>query len=286
MSWLLGKPLSSRFNRLPVNRSPGLEKDLSQDREASFVPNQAMLNHRLEPEATPYVELGQASVAGYVSVVLPIYNECACIHATFDAVLDYTECHPFYHFIFVNDGSADETAQILEGRITASQTFQIKLISYPQRRGKGYAVKQGMEFAGGDYICFLDGDLAYSLDHLEQLFEQLSKFDVVIGCRNLVLGGPKGVRPIRKLAGKVFNLCSQWILGLKYNDMQAGLKGFRKQAARELFRKQRLAGFSFDVELIYLAKKMGYQIGEIPARVSLAHGKKASKVKLIQDSLR
>jgi hypothetical protein len=222
----------------------------------------------------------------YACIILPVYNEQACINTTFDAVLDYCQSHPDYHFIFVNDGSSDRTAQILEQRIAHAETDQIQLLSYRDRVGKGHAVKMGMYLANADYVCFLDGDLAYSLDHLDCLVSKLEQYDVVIGCRSLMPKGNQGLKLSRKVAGQVFNGLSKQILNLPFVDMQAGLKGFSNQAAKELFARQELTGFSFDVELIYLAKKLGYSIAEIPAYVSSSHSAKLSKVDLLGDSLK
>jgi dolichyl-phosphate beta-glucosyltransferase len=221
-----------------------------------------------------------------VSVVLPVYNEQDCIQRTFEAVLEHAESHPSYTFLFVNDGSSDRTEQILRQQVAQAKTEQIQLVSYRDRGGKGYAIRRGVAAATGDFVCFTDGDLAYSLDHLDQLTAQLVHFDVVIGCRNMVPGGTRGPHLTRKIAGAVFNGLSRGLMSLPYTDMQAGLKGFRRGAAQELFRRQVLLGFSFDVELIYLARKLGYAIGEIPAQVSLDHGRKLSKVNLVLDSLK
>ena len=221
-----------------------------------------------------------------VTVVLPIYNEQACINETFDAVLDYAHQHPTYQFIFVNDGSVDQTQQRLESRLASCQTNQITLVSYAPCRGKGHAVKTGVALGDGEYVCFLDSDLAYSLDHLDPLLAKLKEADIVIGCRNLLPGGTVGVQFTRRLAGRIFNFLSKQILTLRFSDMQAGIKGFRMPTARGLFAKQRLMGFSFDVELVYLAKKQGCTIGEIPAYVSLHHAQKTSNVHLLKDSLR
>ncbi len=220
------------------------------------------------------------------SMILPIYNEQACIEATLAAVVDYAERHPSYEFLFVNDGSTDRTATMLRDRIPAALRDRIRVVSYPQRGGKGYAVQQGVAAATGRAICFLDGDLAYSLEHLDALLAALDYAEVAIGCRSLVAGNHQGLKPSRWVAGKVFNLLSRAILNLRYVDMQAGLKGFRRSAAKRLFSLQTLHGFSFDVELIYLARKQGYAIAEVPARVSRQHSRKQSKVNLIQDSLR
>jgi glycosyltransferase involved in cell wall biosynthesis len=220
-----------------------------------------------------------------VSVVLPVYNESAYINKTFDSILEFSKSHPNYHFIFVDDGSTDRTQAILNQRIESSKTSKIKLISYVTNKGKGYAVKQGVESASGEYICFIDSDLAYSLDHLEVIVKNLKHFDVVIGCRNLHIESVKHVKLIRKLSGKIFNLLSRKVLNLQLRDMQAGLKGFKGEAAKEIFKKQGIKGFSFDVELMYLTKKQGYTLLEIPARVSNEHLQKASKINLLRDSI-
>jgi glycosyltransferase involved in cell wall biosynthesis len=230
--------------------------------------------------------LEQAVKCCQASIILPVYNEQACINQTFDAVLAYARCHSTYRFIFVNDGSSDRTQQILEHRIAGAKTRQIEVITCHDRGGKGRAVQRGIEVADGDYVCFLDGDLAYSLDHLDQLFASLEFHDVVIGSRGLAAGNNRGLRLTRRVAGKVFNSLSRFILNLNYPDMQAGLKGFKYPVARTLFARQKLRGFSFDVELIYLARKLGYSIAEIPARVSASHLQKTSKVNLVLDSLR
>lgn len=221
-----------------------------------------------------------------VSVIVPIYNEAKCIERTFDEVAKFCWLHPEYHFIFVNDGSLDATKKIIKHKIdTVGFEGQISLVSYENNCGKGYAVRYGVKYSTGDYVCFLDADLAYSLDHLHSLAEKLEGFDVVIGSRHLDDVAVKYQNFWRKISGKVFNLLSRKILDLEFTDMQAGLKGFRLPVAKQLFQKQVMTGFSFDVELIYLARKYGYQIGEIPAKVSESHLLKKSKVNLIKDSL-
>jgi dolichyl-phosphate beta-glucosyltransferase len=132
----------------------------------------------------------------------------------------------------------------------------------------------------------MDGDLAYSLEHLELLVEKLEEFDVVIGCRNLDRENFRNLTLLRKISGKIFNLISGKILNLPYRDMQAGLKGFNKIPAQEIFKTQTLTGFSFDAELLFLAKKKGYTIGEIPAKVSQHHLYKNSQVNIFKDSLK
>ena len=221
-----------------------------------------------------------------IAVILPVYNEANCIEQTFDKILEFSRKNHAYSFIIVNDGSTDDTLKIIENQLTTFPTHHIKLISYNDRQGKGYAVKKGSQDVDADCICFMDGDLAYSLEHLELLVEKLEKFDIVIGCRNLDRENFRNLTLIRKISGKIFNFISRKILDLPYRDMQAGLKGFQKIAAQELFKQQTITGFSFDAELLFLAKKKGYTIGEIPARVSEQHLYKTSQVNIVKDSLK
>jgi dolichyl-phosphate beta-glucosyltransferase len=219
-----------------------------------------------------------------LSVVLPVHNEQHCLAQTIAAVLAYAPLHRDVEFIFVDDGSTDRTRDLLAQMLPIAPT-PVRYLTYRQCRGKGHAVKQGFQQAVGEYICFLDGDLAYSLDHLDVLLRSLADCDLVIGCRNLVDRQTQAVKPSRQLAGKIFNALSQWVLQLHFRDMQAGLKAFRRPVAQHLFSQIQTTGFAFDVELMYLAQKHGYAIGEIPAYLAPHHIDKPSKVKLFQDSV-
>ncbi len=228
--------------------------------------------------------LPQRPIPMRLSVILPVHNEQHCLAQTIAAVLAYGPLHPDVEFIFVDDGSTDRTRDLL-AQLLPTDVSQLRFISYCQCRGKGHAVKQGVQLAIGQYVCFLDGDLAYSLDHLDVLLQRLEDCDLVIGCRNLVDRQIQAVKPSRQLAGKIFNGLSQWILQLHFSDMQAGLKAFRRPVAGHLFSQIQTTGFAFDVELMYLAQKHGYAIGEIPAYLAPHHVDKPSKVKLFQDSV-
>lgn len=181
-------------------------------------------------------------------MILPIYNEAKYIERTCDTVLDFSRHHPDYDFIFVNDGSTDKTKQIIHSKLAVSNNTNIQLISYPINQGKGYAVKTGVEYAQGEYVCFIDSDLAYYLEHLEILVEKLQYFGMVIGCRNLAAAkNLKGLNFTKKIAGKIFNKLSREILNLPFTDMQAGIKGFHIKAAKQLFQLQGLNRFYFNV---------------------------------------
>jgi dolichyl-phosphate beta-glucosyltransferase len=229
-------------------------------------------------------KLPQSPIPMRLSVVLPVHNEQHCLAQTIAAVLAYAPLHPDVEFIFVDDGSTDRTRDLLV-QMLPTGTSQLRFTTYRQCQGKGHAVKQGVQLAVGQHVCFLDGDLAYSLDHLDVLLRRLEDCDLVIGCRSLVDRQTQAVKPSRQLAGKIFNGLSQWILQLHFSDMQAGLKAFRRPVALHLFSQIQTTGFAFDVELMYLAQKHGYAIGEIPAYLAPHHIDQPSKVKLFQDSV-
>ncbi len=244
------------------------------NRSASTADRSHQSTFSLRPRLTPIV------------VILPVYNEQDCIQTTFHQVQRFLYTHPQFTFIFVDDGSTDLTKVILSNSIRSAKTPQIQLLSYGPRAGKGYAIKTGIQAAPqSEFVCFVDGDLAYSLDHLEPLMAALKHSDMAIGSRNLPRLNAKGIPFQRQVAGKVFNWLSRKLLNLNYLDMQAGLKGFRQSTAQALCDRQKLEGFSFDVELIYLARKMGYSISQIPAQISEHHQRKISKVNLFKDSI-
>ena len=220
-----------------------------------------------------------------VSVVLPVYNGGSKILDTLKEVFMFSKKHLNYNFLFVNDGSTDNSEQIILNQIKKSKNKRINLLSYKINQGKGYAIKKGIEKLKGDYICFIDSDLAYSLDHLLSLEKSLENCDVSIGSRTLS-SNVKKIKKIRVLFGKIFNFFSRSILNLNFFDIQAGLKGFRKHAAKELFKRQIIKGFAFDVEIIYLSKEKNYKIHEIPAIISNPESYNFSKVSLIKDSIK
>lgn len=221
-----------------------------------------------------------------VSVIIPCYNEEEIILNTLNKVIEFLKTHKNYKFVFVDDGSTDNTTKIFEKEniMTNDRLSKMSLISYEKNRGKGYAISKGVACADGDYICFLDSDLAYSLEHLPLLVEKLKNNDIAIGNRGLVAENNKNISRLRILFGIIFNFFIQVILNLRFNDTQAGLKSVTKIIAKDLFNNITMDGWSFDTELLFIAKKRGYKIAEIPAKVSENHLSKNSKIKLIRDS--
>jgi len=159
-------------------------------------------------------------------------------------------------------------------------------MALPVNVGKARAIRLAFVRAEADFLIFIDGDLAYSFDHITPLLDSLKQHDVVIGSRSMA-PQPQGGSPARRVfLGWGFNHLVCLLCGLDYPDTQAGLKGFTAEAAQKLFSRQKLDGFAFDAELLYLAKKLGLSVGQIPAQVLGQHTYKTSQVKLIFDSLR
>jgi hypothetical protein len=170
--------------------------------------------------------------------------------------------------------------------VTDHSIDRIELRAFPMHRGKAHVLHQAALDCEEEVICFTDGDLAYSLDHLPLLERALAESDVAIGSRSMAEGGDRHVAPLRRLLGWGFNRLTRLILGLPYRDMQAGLKGFRRPALHRLLRAQTIFDFAFDVEWIYAARRLGLRIAEVPARPSADHADKPSKVHLLKDPCR
>ncbi len=219
-------------------------------------------------------------------MLLPLHNERARIPATLAAVAGFAAAHPDYRFLYVDDGSTDGTAELVRTRLLAAPCPNVGLLAYAPRRGKGHALRVGVAQARADLVCFTDGDLAYSLDQLLAVVAALATHDVVIGCRDRRDPAERALGPARRILGAGFNRLARLVLGLPHPDTQAGLKGFRREAATRLFARQRVGGFAFDVEVLYLARRLGYRVGEIPCRVAVEHSAKPSKVDLLRDPVR
>jgi dolichyl-phosphate beta-glucosyltransferase len=223
-----------------------------------------------------------------MSVVLPVYKYSHGIAQTFGAVKTYAQAHPEMEFLFINDGSPDDTGEKVVAMLDEEETpDNIRLVSYKTNGGKGHAIKTGVFHTHGESVVFMDGDLAYSLDHLAPMLEALKTHDVVIGSRSLIRdeGGNKRSF-LRWFMGEAFNRLMWVVTGIPYTDTQAGIKGFRRAAAFFIFSHQRLKGFAFDVELIFIARRKGYTVVEFPAHVSDDHNSKGSSMNLFLDPIK
>ena len=221
-----------------------------------------------------------------VVVLLPVHNEEWLIGSVLGQVLDFARTHQNWRFIFVDDGSSDGTPATIEARLQETDHPRIELLALTPNRGKAFALREAVLGTTEDLVLFTDGDLAYSLEHLDDLVSGLEEADVVIGSRALSDARQTNITLLRRLSGTAFNLAVKLITTLPFEDTQAGLKGFRRDAARVLFRAQQVRDFAFDAELLYLAKVLQLRVTEIPANVSARHSYKKSRVNMLRDPLK
>jgi dolichyl-phosphate beta-glucosyltransferase len=207
-----------------------------------------------------------------LSVVIPCYNEESRIRKNLPRIIEYLEKeYPNYELIIIIDLGKDRTLDIAK-KLGNKKT---KIIVNKKRMGKGYAVRQGVMKAKGDYIFFLDIDLSAPIEELPKLFKYLNEYDVVIGSRALNKSHVKK-RIDRKILGFLGNLLIQLFLFKGIKDTQCGFKIFRREAAKRLFALQQNTGFGFDFEIIFLAHKFGYKVREVPIRWSHVGGSKVT----------
>jgi dolichyl-phosphate beta-glucosyltransferase len=220
----------------------------------------------------------------YISVVIPAYNESKVISETLNKLAEYFENKPYlFEFIIVNDCSTDQTADLVKS-LSALKPF-IRLINNQSNMGKGFSVKSGVLAARGDYVLFQDADLSTPIVELEKMLPLLADgCDVTIGSRALA-ESKFFVKQhwLRQSMGKTFNIFVKLLFFSGINDTQCGFKCFKKEAAQRIFSLQRLSGFCFDVEILYIAKKLGFKIREMPVSWS---NRRDSRVRIYRDSLK
>ena len=217
----------------------------------------------------------------YFSLIIPAYNEEQRIGNTLRRAEAYLARLAFpCEIIVVDDGSTDHAANLIQKDFP-----EITLIRYQPNHGKGYAVKTGMLAARGAYRVFYDADGSTPIEEIDKLwpcFEAGS--DIVIGSRSIP-GADIRVRQnrLRESMGRIFNLFVRILVIQGLVDTQCGFKAFRGEIVNTIFHRQRLHGFCFDTEILYIARRHGLSITEIPVR--WAH-ESHSRVHMIFDSLR
>ena len=199
------------------------------------------------------------------SIVIPAYNEGQRLGATLEKVLAYVRQQGWdAEVIVVNDGSRDNTADIV--RSYAQKDPALRLVENPGNRGKGYSVRNGMLNARGRIVLFSDADLSSPIEEAPKLFKALEDgADIAIGSRWLRAETQTQRQPLhRQLFGRIFNLLMRIILGLKFKDTQCGFKAFKQRAAQAIFPLQKIERWGFDPEILFLARKVGLKVEEIP----------------------
>jgi dolichyl-phosphate beta-glucosyltransferase len=217
-----------------------------------------------------------------LSIVVPAYNEARRLPGTLPRVIAYAKrLEEPAEIIVVDDGSTDGTGDVAAAAARAGHPVVV-LRSSPNR-GKGAAVRQGMLAARYGHVLFTDVDLSTPIEEAAKLRTALARgADVAIGSRRLADSDVQVRQPwLRDLAGRTFSGLVALLLLPGVRDSQCGFKLFRRSTARELFARQRLDGFGFDAEVLWLARRLGYRVTEVPIVWRDDH---RSNVRLVRDS--
>lgn len=220
-----------------------------------------------------------------ISIIIPAYNEAALIQYTLEGLRSYlfTRSEQF-EIIVVDDGSQDNTVTLIEAW-QKSNDVALKLLVNKTNRGKGFSVRRGVKECCGQYVIFMDADLPYELHAIEDFLKALKNgHDLAVGSRVLPASEVRGVSALRYFAGQVFSWLEQSILATGLADTQCGFKAFTSSAAKEIFRRLTIDGFGFDVEMVYVARKLRYTIQ--PVAVQMIDRRRASRVRLLEDSVK
>lgn len=198
----------------------------------------------------------------YLSIVVPVYNEANRL-ATLPKLSEFVADFKYpSELVIINDGSTDGT----QGKLKKlSRKFKFNLINNRVNKGKGHAIKTGMIEAKGKFRLFTDIDLSTPIEEFEKFIPHLKAYDVIIGSRKMP-GSKLKVRqaPTREFLGKGFTFLTQVLLDLSLSDFTCGFKCFSEKASNKIFTNQQIERWGFDSEILFLAKKLGFGIKEVP----------------------
>lgn len=228
-------------------------------------------------------------MAPYVSIVIPAYNEAQRLPGTLEKLRGFAESAPWgVEIVVVVEQSKDGTLEIAReyAKQQAESPHVLRVIDGGPQRGKGHAVRSGMLAAAGEYVFYMDADLSVPLVAVNEFvarFESDPGVSVLIGNRQhrasritLAQGW------VRRTMGQLFNRILRALAVTPFADTQCGFKAFRQPASKEIFSRQRIDGFAFDVEVLVLAERLGYWVGDMPVEwINSAD----SKVHIVRDSL-
>ncbi|MFN7932964.1 MAG: dolichyl-phosphate beta-glucosyltransferase [Bryobacteraceae bacterium] len=226
-----------------------------------------------------------------LSIVIPAYNEEKRLPASLDRILEFAGQRQWklLEVVVVDDGSRDGTAALVDGY--AARHGAVRLVKNPGNRGKGYAVRHGMQKAQGEWRLITDSDLSAPIEELDKLVSAVEKEKAVIaiGSRALDRSLVSVHQPLgREISGRFFNLVMRVFTGLPFHDTQCGFKLFHRTAAEIIFPRQQLDGFGFDVEDLFIAKCHRLKAVEVPVRWANVEGTRVglmSGVKAFSDLL-
>src|ERR1700752_173694 len=220
-----------------------------------------------------------------LSIIIPAYNEEALIVNTLESLRSYMVARTeHYEIIVVDDGSHDKTVDFIQEWQKNSGT-DLQLLVNQKNMGKGFSIRRGVMESRGQYLIFIDADLPYELYAIDDFLKALKNgYDLAVGSRVLPGSEVRGVPAYRYIAGQIFSLIVQVVLFSGLTDTQCGFKSFTSAAAREIFRRTSIDGFGFDVEMLFVARKLKFTIQ--PVAVHMIEHRQRSRVRLVNDSLK
>jgi len=224
-----------------------------------------------------------------ISLIIPAYNEVRRLPHSIQVMREHFAAPPWpsrmFEVLVIVEESTDGTLEA--ARETAAGLPNFHIVDNRVQRGKGYAVRCGIERARGAILFYMDADLSVPLEEIEVFlghFEAHPEDDLLLGSRQHASSRVERRQSlVRQNMGKTFNHILRLLCRLPYRDTQCGFKAFRREAAQAIFARQRIDGFAFDVEILLLAQALGYRIRELPVRWLNSPG---SKVKIVRDSLK
>jgi glycosyltransferase involved in cell wall biosynthesis len=224
-----------------------------------------------------------------LSVIVPVWNGANFVEDNLIVIADYLAARGDGELLVVDDGSDDDTVHAVRAAFGRTERgVPTRLFTNERNRGKGYSVRRGLLAARGEFRLFVDADLTYPCDNFEAVERALSRgADLAVASRvhpdSRYVMAPEFFRHVytRHHLGRLFNALVQRSVVAGISDTQAGLKGFRRQAVIQLIPRLRMERFSFDVELLFLAQRMGLRIEEVP--VTFIYCKEPSSLQLARD---
>ena len=204
-----------------------------------------------------------------LSIVILAYNEEDRIGSTLERIIRYLGSRDLaFEILIVDDGSTDRTSEMVHSFAEQENlSGPIHIFRNETNRGKGYSVRHGMLKAQGDFALFTDADLSAPIEELSKLEKEVVEggCDIAFGSRDVKGSDIQVHQPWwRESSGKIFNQCVRLLTGLPYSDTQCGFKLFRMSRCKDLFERQTIFDFGFDVELLYVARKWGLTMKEVP----------------------
>ncbi|MEJ2659941.1 MAG: glycosyltransferase family 2 protein [Desulfobacteraceae bacterium] len=204
----------------------------------------------------------------FLSVIIPAYNEQDRILPTLENTLVYLRNQKYpSEIIVVSDGSRDDTARVAQSFQTSEQV-SIRALEYHPNRGKGYAVRYGLLRGRGRILMFMDADYAVPVEYCERGLAMIDQgFDIAIASR-AIEGAQirQHQNSFRQLSAKIYTFIQNIYLGIHFPDTQCGFKFFTRRAAQSLFNLQKLDSVIFDPEILWLARKKGFRVGQFPVQ--------------------